>query len=196
MRSKYKSQGGFALGKFLLEFIQSIVLALSVFVLFYLFVAQPNEVKGSSMFPTFKNGEYLLTEKLSYQFGDPKRGDVVIFKAPPSEPCAADECEYIKRVIGVPGDKVMVQDGDVFVNGEMLDQSFLPEKVYTSEGEYMEEGVEKEVPKNEYLCFGDNRPNSRDGREFGPIKRDTIIGKAFLRYWPLSSAGLISKVSL
>ena len=195
MKSNYETQRGFALGKFLLEFIQSIVLALSVFVLFYLFVAQPNEVKGSSMYPNFENGEYLLTEKISYQFGDPQRGDVVIFKAPASEPCAADECEYIKRVIGIPGDKVMVKEGDVYVNGEMLDQSFLPEKVYTSQGEYMEEGVEKVVPEGQYLCFGDNRPNSRDGREFGPIDRDLIIGKAFVKYWPLSSIGLIPKVN-
>lgn len=195
MKSNYKYQGGFALGKFLLEFIQSIVLALAVFVLFYLFVAQPNEVKGSSMYPTFKDKEYLLTEKISYELGDPKRGDVVIFKAPASEPCSADECEYIKRVIGIPGDKVMVKEGDVYVNGEMLDQSFLPEKVYTSEGEYMEEGVEKEIPENQYLCFGDNRPNSRDGREFGPIERSLIIGKAFFRYWPLNVVGLIPKVN-
>ena len=196
MKLRYESQNGFALGKFLLEFIQSIVLALAVFVLFYLFVAQPNEVKGSSMYPNFKDKEYLLTEKLSYQFGDPKRGDVVIFKAPPSEPCAADECEYIKRVIGLPGDEVMIKGGQVYVNGKLLDQSFLPDGVYTSEGSYMEEGIENEVPKGEYLCFGDNRPNSRDGREFGPIKRSLIIGKAFLRYWPLSSVGLIPKVSL
>ena len=195
MKSNYKYQSGFALGKFLLEFIQSIVLALAVFVLFYLFVAQPNEVKGSSMYPTFKDKEYLLTEKISYELGDPKRGDVVIFKAPASEPCSADECEYIKRVIGIPGDKVMVKEGDVYVNGEMLDQSFLPEKVYTSEGEYMEEGVEKEIPENQYLCFGDNRPNSRDGREFGPIERNLIIGKAFFRYWPLNVVGLIPKVN-
>lgn len=195
MKSNYESQKGFALGKFLLEFIQSIVLALSVFVLFYLFVAQPNEVKGNSMHPNFKNGEYLLTEKISYQFGDPQRGDVVIFKAPASEPCAEEECEYIKRVMGVPGDRVMLMEGDVYVNGEMLTQDFLPEMLYSSPGEYMEEGVEKVVPEGQYLCFGDNRPNSRDGREFGPIDRDLIIGKAFLKYWPISSVGLIPKVS-
>jgi len=195
MKFNYESQRGFALGKFLLEFIQSIVLALSVFVLFYLFVAQPNEVKGSSMYPNFENGEYLLTEKVSYQFGDPQRGDVVIFKAPASEPCAEDECEYIKRVIGIPGDRVMVKEGDVYVNGEMLSQDFLPEMVYSSPGSYMEEGVEKTVPEGQYLCFGDNRPNSRDGREFGPIDRDLIIGKAFLKYWPIASVGLVPKVS-
>ncbi len=196
MKNRYKSQYGFALGNFLLEFIQSIVLALSVFVVIYLFVAQPNEVKGSSMYPNFEDKEYLLTEKLSYQFGDPKRGDVVIFKAPASEPCSADECEYIKRVIGVPGDKVMVKEGDVYVNGEMLDQSFLPVMVYTSAGEYAQEGVEVTVPEGQYLCFGDNRPNSRDGREFGPIERDSIIGKAFFIYWPLSKVSLVPKVRI
>lgn len=195
MKNKYVNQSGFALGNFLLEFIQSIVLALSMFVVIYLFVAQPNEVKGSSMYPNFKDKEYLLTEKLSYQFGQPKRGDVVIFKAPASEPCAADECEYIKRVIGVPGDRVMVKEGDVYVNGAKLDQSFLPEMVYSSPGEYAQEGVEVTVPAGQYLCFGDNRPNSRDGREFGPIDRSLIIGKAFLKYWPLSAISFIPKVS-
>lgn len=196
MKNVYKNQSGFALGKFLLEFIQSIVLALSVFVLIYLFVAQPNEVKGSSMYPNFLDKEYLLTEKISYQFkGDPQRGDVVIFKAPPSEACSAEGCEYIKRVIGVPGDRVMVKDGEVYINGELLDQSFLPSKVITDAGSYCQEGVEVMVPQNQYLCFGDNRPNSRDGREFGPISRDLIIGKAFLKYWPLDSIGLVPKVS-
>jgi signal peptidase I len=195
MKNKYLSQGGFSLGNFLLEFIQSIVLALSVFVLLYLFVAQPNEVKGSSMYPNFKDKEYLLTEKISYQLGNPERGDVVIFKAPPSEPCAADECEYIKRVIGVPGDRVMVSEGDVYVNGNKLDQGFLPEPVYTSPGDYMQEGIERVVPDGQYLCFGDNRPNSRDGREFGPINRKLIVGKAFMKYWPISAVEMVPKVS-
>ena len=194
MKNEYLSQGGFSFGNFLLEFIQSIVLALSVFVLLYLFVAQPNEVKGTSMFPNFKDKEYLLTEKISYQVGKPERGDVVIFKAPSSEPCAADECEYIKRVIGVPGDRVMVSKGDVYLNGQKLAQDFLPEMVYTSSGDYMQEGVERVVPDGQYLCFGDNRPNSRDSREFGPISEDLIIGKAFMKYWPISAIEMVPKV--
>ena len=179
---------------FVLEFVQSIVLALSVFVVLYLFVAQPNEVKGNSMVPNFTNGEYLLTEKISYQIGQPKRGDVVIFRAPPSEPCAEDQCEYIKRVIGLPGDRVMVKDGDVYLNGKKLDQSFLPAGVMSSPGTFEEEGVEKTVPTGTLLCFGDNRPGSRDGREFGPIKKDSVVGRAFFKYWPLSSIGLIPTV--
>ena len=123
INKNYKNQRG-SIGSFVLDFLQSIVLALAVFVLLYLFVAQPNEVKGSSMVPNFVDKEFLLTEKLSYQFGTPKRGDVVIFKAPPSEPCAAEECEYIKRVIGIPGDRVMIKEGQVYLNGELLNQFF------------------------------------------------------------------------
>ena len=190
----YKKQGG-SIGSFILDFLQSIVLALAVFVLLYLFVAQPNEVKGSSMVPNFVDKEFLLTEKLSYQFSDPERGDVVIFKAPPSEPCAAEECEYIKRVIGIPGDKVMVKSGQVYLNGELLQQTFLPDGVLTDPGQFSQEGVEQVIPEGQYLCLGDNRKHSRDGREFGPIKKNLIVGKAFFKYWPVSAVGLIPKVS-
>lgn len=189
----YKNQRG-SIGGFILDFIQSIVLALAVFVLLYLFVAQPNEVKGNSMLPNFVDKEFLLTEKISYYLGEPQRGDVVIFKAPSSEPCAADECEYIKRIIGVPGDRVMVREGQVYLNGQLLDQTFLPNGVVTVEGEYSKEGEEEIVPSGEYLCFGDNRQHSRDGREFGPIKKELIVGKAFFKYWPISSVGLVPKV--
>jgi len=190
----YKNQRG-SIGSFILDFVQSIVLALAVFVVLYLFVAQPNEVKGSSMLPNFVDKEFLLTEKISYYLGDPQRGDVVIFKAPATESCAAEECEYIKRIIGIPGDKVMVKDGQVYLNGKLLDQTFLHGNVITTEGQFSKEGVEETVPEGEYLCFGDNRQHSRDGREFGPIKKDLIVGKAFFKYWPVSSLGLIPKVS-
>jgi signal peptidase I len=182
------------IGNFILEFVQSIVLALSVFVLLYLFVAQPNEVKGSSMMPNFVDKEYLLTDKLSYQFGDPQRGDVVVFKAPPSEPCAVDECEYIKRVIGVPGDRVMVEGGKVYLNGVMLNEFYLPEDFVSDPGDFLEEGLEQEVPVGSYLCLGDNRSHSRDGREFGPIEKRLIVGKAFFVYWPANSIGLVPQV--
>ena len=190
-----RRQAGFSIGGFILEFVQSIVLALSVFVLLYLFVAQPNEVKGSSMLPNFSDGEYLLTDKLSYQFGDPQRGDVVVFRAPPSEPCAADQCEYIKRIIGIPGDKVMVKNGRVFLNGALLNQTWLPTDFVSDPGSFSVEGKEETVPRGYYLVFGDNRSHSRDGREFGPVKKELIVGKAFFKYWPVSSVGLVPKVT-
>ncbi|HPJ17064.1 MAG TPA: signal peptidase I [Candidatus Woesebacteria bacterium] len=192
----HQNEKGFAIGALILEFVQSIVLALSVFVLIYLFVAQPNEVKGNSMLPNFVNGEYLLTDKISYQLGEPKRGDVVVFKAPPSEPCAEEQCEYIKRIIGVPGDKVMVKGGEVYLNGTKLNQSFLPSDFVTEAGDFNSEGDEKTVPQGQYLCFGDNRSHSRDGREFGPIKKELIVGRAFFKYWPPQSIGLVPTIKL
>jgi signal peptidase I len=194
MINTLKSQWGFSFGNFILEFVQSIVLALSVFVLMYLFVAQPNEVKGNSMLPNFVNGEFLLTDKLSYQTGEPKRGDVIVFKAPPSEACAESECEYIKRIIGIPGDRVKVQGGLVYLNGELLNQSFLPSDFVTDPGEFCVEGEEVIVPPGMYLPFGDNRSHSRDGREFGPIKKELIVGKAFFKYWPSASIGVIPTI--
>lgn len=190
-----KFRKAFSLGSFILEFVQSIVLALSVFVLLYLFVAQPNQVKGSSMMPNFVDGEYLLTDKLSYQFSEPKRGEVVVFKAPSTEACAEDECEYIKRIIGVPGDRVMVLENQVYLNGELLNQTWLPDDFVTEPGSFCEEGVEVVVPEGQYLVFGDNRSHSRDGREFGPITKDLIVGKAFFRYFPIKSIGLIPTIS-
>lgn len=187
-------QRGFSIVNFILEFVQSIVLALSVFVLLYLFVVQPNEIKGNSMLPNFVNGELLLTDKLSYQFGEPKRGDVVVFRAPPSEPCSEDECEYIKRIIGIPGDRVKVEGGVVFLNGQLLKQEFLTSDVLTDPGSFSQEGVEKTIPPGQYLCFGDNRAHSRDGREFGPIKKELIVGRAFFKYWPLKTVGLFPTV--
>ncbi len=196
MKNRYNLQRGFSLGSFILEFVQSIVLAASVFVLLYMFIAQPNEVKGSSMLPNFVDGEYLLTDKISYRLGDPKRGDVVVFKAPPSEPCSEDECEYIKRIIGIPGDTVMVKNGRVHLNGQLLDQWFLPDDFVTRSGNFAQEGIEKTVPEGQYLCFGDNRSHSRDGREFGPIDFSLIVGKAFFKYWPVSSFGMVEEVKL
>jgi len=189
-------ESGFIGEIILLEFVQSIVLALSVFVLVYLFLVQPNEVKGLSMFPTLNDKEYLLTDKLSYQLGTPKRGDIIVFKAPETESCASEGCEYIKRIIGLPGDKVMVQANQVFVNGSLLNNSFLPRDYVTEPGSYLQEGIEVVVPEGHYLPMGDNRSHSRDGREFGTIKRSLIIGKAFFRYWPVSVVGLIPSVAL
>ncbi len=194
MVNEHKLQKGASFGGLILEFAQSIVLALSVFVLLYLFIAQPNEVKGNSMLPNFHDGEYLLTDKLSYHLGEPRRGDVVVFKAPPSEPCAEDECEYIKRIIGVPGDRVMVNEGRVYLNGNLLEETYLPEDIYSEAGAFAIEGVEREIPTGHYLCLGDNRTHSRDGREFGPIKRELIVGKAFFKYWPVSQVGTVPRV--
>ncbi len=177
--------------KFLLDSIQALVLALSVFVLLYLFVAQPNQVNGYSMEPNFDHQEFILTEKISYKRRGPQRGEIVVFKAPPSEPCAVEGCEYIKRVIGLPGDIVRLNDGQVTINGNQLTEAYLPEDSTTPGGSYLRDGRPLIVPQEEYLLMGDNRSHSRDSREFGPIPKEDIIGRAFIRYWPVSSFGMI-----
>ena len=175
---------------FILDFLETIVVALSIFVVVYLFLVKPHEVKGSSMEPNFQNNDYILTDKISYKINEPSRGDVVIFKSPKNP-----EVDYIKRVIGLPGERVKVQNGSVFINDKKLEEPYLKDRTLLFPGSYLQEGVEITVPVNEYFVFGDNRPHSSDSREFGPIPISSIIGKALIRYWPLTKLGPISKSS-
>ncbi|MCL5798285.1 MAG: signal peptidase I [Patescibacteria group bacterium] len=171
---------------FCLDFLETIVVALSIFVVVYLFLVQPHEVKGSSMEPNFHDNDYILTDKISLKLHDPERGNVIIFKSPPNP-----DVDYIKRVIGLPGDKVKVQDGAVYINDKKLDEPYLADKTNLFPGSFLQEGVDFTVPQGEYFVMGDNRPHSSDSREFGPIKADSIIGKAMLRYWPITQFGII-----
>jgi len=183
------------IGVFFLDIIQIIVFALSIFIVVYLFLFQPHKVKGNSMYPNFHNGDLILTDRISYRFTSPKRGDVIVFKAPPSEPCSEIECEYIKRIIGVPGDLVKISEGKVYINDQPLNESYLPKNLITSPGSFLKENQTVKIPEDEYLPLGDNRPQSRDGREFGTISRSRIVGKAILRYWPFKSFKLIKRVN-
>jgi signal peptidase I len=183
------------LGSFFLDTIQTVVLALSIFVIVYLFLLQPHQVKGNSMHPNFQNNEFLLTDKISYRFGEPQRGDVIVFKAPSSEPCAADECEYIKRIIALPNERVKIENNQIFIDGRRLIENYLDESLKTSPGDIFQGGGEIIIPPDTYLVLGDNRPYSRDGREFGFIEREAILGKAWFRYWPFTQIGLIPRAN-
>lgn len=173
-----------------MDFLETIVVALSIFVVVYLFLVQPHEVKGSSMEPNFHNNEYILTDKISYRFTEPKRGEVVIFKSPKNP-----EVDYIKRIIGLPSEQVKIQNGSVYINDKKLGEPYLEETTILYPGSFMQEGVEITIPSNEYFVFGDNRSHSSDSREFGPISRNLIIGRAFMRYWPLPKFGLLPAIS-
>ena len=175
---------------FIFDFLETIVVALSIFVVIYLFIVQPHEVKGSSMEPSFQNNEYIITDKVSYRFGIPERGDVVIFKAPVNP-----EVDYIKRIIGLPGESVMVQNGRVFLDGKILNEPYLADLTPVFPGGFIKEGVTITVPENHYFVMGDNRPHSSDSREFGPVDKKLFIGKAVFRYWPINDLGLIPGVS-
>ena len=165
-------------------------MAMAVFVIVYFFLVQPHQVYGNSMLPNFHNGDYILTDKISYRFRLPKRGDVVIFHSP-----TYPEREFIKRIIGLPGEKILLKEGKIFINGKRLSEPYLPPHTSTRPGLFLKEGKEVIVPLSEYFVLGDNRSNSSDSRDFGPIPRKAIIGKAWLRYWPFSRLSLIPSVT-
>jgi len=174
------------LGSFFFEITQTVVFAISIFLFIYLVVIQPHKIKGSSMEPNFHDGEYLLTDKMSYRFGEPHYGDIIVFKAPPTY-----QDEFIKRIIGVPGDTVMVQNGQVVVNGTPLTEAYLSDGTRIYPGRFAAEGQVLQVPEDSYFVMGDNREHSLDSRNIGFVPKDKITGKAWFIYWPVQKAGII-----
>lgn len=175
---------------FLLETVQQVVFALAIFMLIYFFFMQPHQVKGHSMDPNFDDGEYILTDKISYRFDRPKRGDVIIFAAPP-----ARREDYIKRIIAVPGETIWVSDGKVFINGDVLQENYLPTNTRTFGNNFLSEGEKLTLNENEYFVLGDNRVHSSDSRFFGEITKSDIVGRAWIVYWPISKIKLLGGVS-
>lgn len=153
------------------EIIQTALISLGIFFFVYIFLVQPHRVKGESMVPNFADGELLLTEKVSYRFGQPKRGDVVVFQAP------GREVDFIKRIIGLPGETVQISEGNIYINGQNITEGYINVK---TDGE-----VNRALAKDEYFLMGDNRVASLDSRAIGPIKREAIRGKTWLVYWPV-----------
>ena len=178
------------LGSFVLDILQTVVMAIAIFMTVYLFLMRPHQVSGRSMVPNFQDGEYLLTEKVSYRLHEPKRGDVVVFSAPPTR-----RQEYIKRIIGVPGDRIQVGEGRVSVNDKLLEEAYLPKEFTTETGHFLQAGREYTLGNEEYFVFGDNRGNSSDSRDFGSIKKSDIVGKAWVVYWPPTQTGIVPEVS-
>lgn len=172
---------------FLMDTAQSLLLVFAVFLVIYIFLFRPFQVSGSSMYPNFFDKEYILTNIITLKFGNPKQGDVIVFKAPDNP-----EKDYIKRVIGVPGDTVMVKDGDVYVNGKILNENaYLKPDVRTYAGSFLKENSVVTVPPDTYFALGDNRSGSSDSREWGFVPFGSIVGKSMLIYWPLDKMGMI-----
>ena len=139
------------------------------------------------MHPNYENGEYVLTNLITLRFKQVERGDVVVFESPTNK-----EKDFIKRVIGVPGDEIMIKAGYVFINGIRLDESkYLQPDVKTYGGAFLAEGVMVRVPPNQYFALGDNRNFSSDSREWGFVSSNKIVGESFLVYWPVSSLRLV-----
>ncbi len=178
------------LGAFFLDILEVVVFAVGIFFFVYLLIMRPHKIKGQSMDPNFPDAEYLLTEKVTYYLRPPERGDVVVFTPPVSE-----TDEFIKRIIGLPGEKIKVDGGRVYINGKLLKEPYLSPILTTDEGDFLREGQEFLVPEGQYIVFGDNRPHSSDSRSWGPITKKSISGRAWIIYWPLNKMGITQKPS-
>ncbi|HEY4632329.1 MAG TPA: signal peptidase I, partial [Candidatus Limnocylindrales bacterium] len=183
-----------------LEIVETLVLTLVIYLVIHNFVAQPFEVEQQSMVPTVNPGEYVLIDKISPRFQDYQRGDIVVFQPP--EGYGQGGVPFIKRVIGLPGDTVSLENGRVFVTPPggspvRLDEPYVVRAI--------DGGTAPTLPKNAdgtsswtvapgtYFVMGDNRPDSQDSRFFGPVDRELIIGRAWLRYFPLDRVGFVTR---
>lgn len=171
-----------------MDLLEVIVFAVGIFFFVYLLIMQPHKVSGMSMHPNFPDKEFLLTEKVTYYTRKPQRGDVVVF-----EPPTSNTDEYIKRIIALPGEKIMIRGGRVYINDKLLVESYLKDDILTESEDFLAENQEFTVPEGQYFVLGDNRPRSSDSRAFGPISPSKITGRAWIVYWPLSNAGVVKK---
>ena len=166
------------------EILTLVILAVLIVVPIRVFIAQPFVVEGQSMYPTFDNGDYLIIDELSYRLSDPKRGDVVVFRYP-GDP----RVFYIKRVIGLPGETVRVERGIVTVTGTDGTKVTLEEPYVVSEDATYT--LNATLGPEQYFVMGDNRPKSSDSRVWGPLPREDIVGRAYVRIFPVTEAGFM-----
>jgi signal peptidase I len=155
--------------------LPAVLIALAI----HVFLAQATRVYGQSMQPNLHTDERLVIEKLSYRFHGPRRGDVVVLH----DPNGGSEL-LIKRVVGLPGERVTIANGRVFIDGVALEESYLDQETQGNGRSWL-------VPPLQVFVMGDNRQASRDSRSFGTVERDQIIGRALFRYWPLDQIGFL-----
>lgn len=158
------------------EIVETILLTVLIYVAVN-FITDRRRIEMVSMEPNLHPGEYVLVEKISYALGQPARGDVVVFHHP------RGERDLIKRVIGLPGETVAVRDGQVWINGTPLDEPYIAAPPAS--------GGQWTLGPEQYFVMGDNRNNSSDSRNWGPLERKFIVGKAAFIYWPLTALGLV-----
>jgi signal peptidase I len=166
---------------FFVETLETIILAAVLFAGIN-FVSARIRVDGRSMEPTFHHGEYVIVNKLAYRFDEFERGDVIVFPYPFNE-----EEDFIKRIIGLPGDRVTVRGGQVYVNDRLLDEPYIS-------AQPLRDFEETLVPESQLFVMGDNRNDSSDSRSWGTLEMDAVIGEAWFVYWPLSDLGLVEHV--
>jgi signal peptidase I len=184
-----------SVSSFFLDLVETLVIGISLFLVIYLFFMQPHQVSGQSMEPTLMNYDYVLTDKISYKVGKPERGDIVVIHAPEAANCPTGTgCDFIKRMIGLPGDTVELKNNGISVNGVQLEEPYIADDVMTLPGNYTRDRVVT-LGQDQYFVVGDNRMHSSDSRAWGPITRDDIVGRAFFRYWPAKSIQVLQHAS-
>jgi signal peptidase I len=177
----------------LLELVETLALTLVIFFVVQNFVAQPFQVEGDSMERNLEPGDYVLVDKLSPRWDPYSRGDVVVLHPP--DGWAADKTPFIKRVIGVGGDTIQVKDGLVYVNGTALDEPYLYADANGTRQATTSDEPQWLVPADDVFVMGDHRQESADSRLFGPIPVTSVLGRAVIRYWPLSAFGTVQAPS-
>lgn len=180
----------------LIEIAETLILTLVIFWVIQTFVAQPFQVQQDSMSGTLEEGQYVLVDKLTPHFDSYSRGDIVVFNPVTHEEACTDpssdiptegDTPFIKRVIGEPGDSVSIREGSVFVNGVLIPEPY----VHGAQTTQLSDEDTWTVPADRLFVMGDNRPGSRDSRSFGPICAREVVGRAWLRYWPLNTLGIL-----
>ena len=138
------------------------------------------------MRPTFMEGDRIFVDKISYRFHEPSRGDIIVFKYP-----ADKKKDFVKRLVGLPGDRVEIRQGKLWINGEVLDDPPFSENYYYNMGEYGKENGSISVPQDNLFTLGDNSAHSSDSRNWGYVPRSNVVGKAFLIWWPPKRVKLV-----
>jgi signal peptidase I len=165
------------------ELIETAVLTIAIFLIVRV-ALQNFKVEGDSMYPNLHNGEYILVNKIDYKIRSPQRGDIIVFQATPA---GQPDKDFIKRVIGLPGETVAVRDQSIWINGKRLNEPYI-QPLYRPTYSW----GPKKVPSGDYFVLGDNRNNSQDSHLWGWLPRQYIIGKAWISYWPPSQLHIFS----
>ena len=171
---------------FIRDTLEIVFLALVLYVVIQ-YAVQTVHVLGSSMLYTLHDNDLLVASKISYKLHPPQRGDIIVFK-PPDEASR----DFIKRIIGLPGERIRIVNSVVYINDRVLREPYLPEK-WTYNNNWPSSGQDYIILPDQYFVMGDNRNHSSDSRTFGPITLDSILGKAEVRIWPLGTLGLLDQ---
>ncbi|MBP9802292.1 signal peptidase I [Patescibacteria group bacterium] len=161
-------------GRFVFDILKVVLISLAIILPVRMFLIQPFYVEGASMEPNFHDKEYLIIDEISYRFQEPQRGEVIVFRNPNNT-----RQYYIKRVIGLPGEKVEIKSGKVFINEQVLEEDYISDLSASNFSELS-------LADDEYFVLGDNRPVSQDSRYFKALNKDNIIGRVWFRGWPVN----------